>query len=49
MEFCLTRQINADCQKLRRFALHLLAPGYLQRYKLLRDADDINREKTGYR
>jgi len=28
----ITRQINSDCQKLRRFALQLLASGYLQRY-----------------
>ena len=28
----LTRQINSDCQKLRRFALHLSAAGYLRRY-----------------
>jgi len=28
----LTRQINSDCEKLRRFALHLFASGYLQRW-----------------
>lgn len=28
----LTRQINPDCQKLRRFAMRLLASGYLRRY-----------------
>lgn len=32
----LTRQINADRQKLRRFALQLLAADYLRRYVLKR-------------
>ncbi len=28
-------QIHSDCQKLRRFALHLLAAGDLRRYGLI--------------
>ena len=46
----LTRQINTDCKKLRRFALQLFASGYLRRYTQetlmnIRKEKDSDKEK----